>query len=189
MAKVHPSNLVINGLSGRLGNIVFRRVNGQTIVSRLPIRRKKADTTAQKEIKRKFKEAVLYARTIRSNKEVWQQYAAMGATQGKSAFNMAVSDFYSYPEVLALATDSYQGYPGDNIAVIMKTADLLKYVTLVIITPDGTILESGKATANKKAGEYNYKVHEHNFTMHGTIIQVDTVDYAGNASTTQYIIE
>ena len=71
MAKIilHPA---IMSIRGKLGDIVFRRGrNGKTTGSKIPDMTKVVWSKAQKAHRRKFKQAVAYAKSAMADPEVW----------------------------------------------------------------------------------------------------------------------
>jgi hypothetical protein len=65
MAK-SENNIVTHGLSGKIGDLlVFRQIGGKTIVSNAP-RKSNSESESQKEHRRKFQRAVMYAKAAQS---------------------------------------------------------------------------------------------------------------------------
>src|SRR5262245_37279496 len=110
MAKV-INNLVMQGLSGSLGNqIVIRQgKGGQTIVAAKPgangARTFNATQLAQQEA---FRDAIAYAKSAKD--EDMYLTKAQGTTL--SAFNAAVADWFGKPEVLEINTNNWTGASG-----------------------------------------------------------------------------
>jgi len=94
MAKV-DLNPMIEGLHGKLGNTVFRRVhNGTTTATRIPDMSKVKWSEAQVEHRQRFKQAVAYARAAMVDPKVRAEYEKAAAKIGKRPFDLAVSDFF-----------------------------------------------------------------------------------------------
>src|SRR5262249_55364241 len=83
-------NLVLQGVSGRIGRLVIRQLrNGTTVLAAAPRCSKRPATDLQKARRNAFAEAVTYAKVAKGALE----YQAAAATSGRSAFAVAVSDF------------------------------------------------------------------------------------------------
>jgi ATP-dependent Clp protease adapter protein ClpS len=95
MPKVtlHPT---IRGLSGKMGDVVFRtnRKTGTTTMSKVPDMTKVKWSKAQKAHRRRFKEAVAYAKLVKTQPEVWAVYQKIAKKKRKRAWDLAVSDHY-----------------------------------------------------------------------------------------------
>lgn len=86
----------ILGLSGKMGDVVFRynRKTGTTSISKVPDMTKVKWSKAQKEQRRRFQAAVEYAKTVKTQPEVWAQYQRIAKKKRKRAWDLAVSDHY-----------------------------------------------------------------------------------------------
>lgn len=98
---VVKNNPVLEGFSGMLGRtMVFRQMNGKTIVQSAPVRTAPYNE-AQRRQQGRFREAMAYARRLLANPEVKAAYTARAKTKGwhLNAFNLAVSEYLSTKEV------------------------------------------------------------------------------------------
>jgi hypothetical protein len=86
----------IRGLSGKMGDVVFRtnRKTGTVTISRAPDMTRVKWSKAQKAHRRRFKEAVEYAKTAKTQPELWAVYQALAKKKRKRAWDLAVSDHY-----------------------------------------------------------------------------------------------
>ena len=95
MPKVtlHPS---LRGLSGKMGDVVFRtnRKTHTTTMSKVPDMTKVQWSKAQKAQRRRFKQAVAYAKTAMTQPDIWALYQKMAKKKRKRAWDLAVSDHY-----------------------------------------------------------------------------------------------
>lgn len=85
----------LEGLSGMLGkSLVFRTLNGRTIVQAAPVR-KVPFNKAQRASQQRFRQAMAYARELVNNPDVKAKYAARAKEKGNNcnAFNIAVSEY------------------------------------------------------------------------------------------------
>ena len=93
MAKV-VSNLILQGLSGRLGRqlVVRQRRDGSYVVAAAPPRNTgRVPTEGQRAYREQFSAAIAYAKSVKNNPDV----IAAAREHGKTPFNWAVSDFLS----------------------------------------------------------------------------------------------
>jgi hypothetical protein len=107
-------NLVIEGLSGALGDqLVFKRDRaGRTIVSRKPNFENRVFSKGQKQHQSRFQEAAAYAKTAAKTEPI---YAKLAAGTIKSAYNVAVGDWFNPPEVNEIEVRGYTGRAGETI--------------------------------------------------------------------------
>ena len=102
MAKV-KLNPIIEELTGRLGNLVFRRTHtGNVSLIKSPNMSHVQWSPAQEAHRRRFKEAVAYARSAMADPEIRQIYEQMAVEKKKNKrpFDMAVSDYFQGNDLL-----------------------------------------------------------------------------------------
>jgi hypothetical protein len=96
MAEVRK-NPLLEGLSGRVGDVVFRIRDGRTFVARRPVRGPaRAATGARGETISRFKLAVAFAREAR-HKPAFRSLSRM--LRGYSPYHLAIQDFLSIPVI------------------------------------------------------------------------------------------
>ncbi len=90
----------LEGLRGRVGDLVFRVRGDQTIVSSRPSRRRKGPTTpARQRTLTRFQEAVRFAREARHR----NAYRSLSRTRrGYSPYHVALQDYLSVPAIEAV---------------------------------------------------------------------------------------
>jgi len=109
MAK-QSNNVVTHGLSGKVGDLlVFSQRGGKTVVSKVPQKRKGGDSELQKEHKRKFQRAVLYAKSALTSPDLQEAYGK-SAKKGQTAYNVAVADFFHAPDIHQVDVSNYTGH-------------------------------------------------------------------------------
>ncbi|MEP6895765.1 MAG: hypothetical protein ABI986_09180 [Chloroflexota bacterium] len=151
MAKV-LNNLVMQGLSGSLGNqlVIRKGKGGQTIITAKPAAGRNFNPT-QLAHQQAFRDAIAYAKSARD--EVTYLTKAQGTTM--SAFNAAVADWFRQPEVLEIDPSAWTGAIGQVIRVKAQDDTLVASVKVVIDDGQGGILEQGNAVqANGLWWEY-----------------------------------
>jgi hypothetical protein len=93
MAKI-KLNPMINGLSGKVGNMIFRRLaNGEVSVSLAPARSQAKPSESQTAHRQRFKQAAAYAKAALADPETRAYYEAAAAGSHKTPYNLALSDY------------------------------------------------------------------------------------------------
>jgi hypothetical protein len=99
MAKVR-SNPLVQGISGKIGDLVFRQMpGGETYVSGVPNFDKRKFSKRQKEHQSRFQQGVAYAREAAKTQPI---YAELAAGTVMSAYNFALSDWFNPPVIHAI---------------------------------------------------------------------------------------
>jgi hypothetical protein len=100
MAKV-TGNILTSGLRGKIGQLlVFRRVNGKTIVSHAPRKPDKSkETAAQRKSRSTFKEASRWAKIVLLDPDQKTYYQQRAKTlKLPNAYTAAIKDYMRNPE-------------------------------------------------------------------------------------------
>jgi hypothetical protein len=178
MAK-SENNVLTHGLSGKIGNLlVFRQANGKTIVSAPPRKSNREQSEAQKEHRRKFQQAVLYARAAQAQPE----YEAKGESAGKRPYIVAVADFFNAPDVERIDLSGYTGAVGDPIRIIVTDDFAVKSVAVRITNADGSLVEEGAAQPTPAGYEWLFTATQPNETLEGAKVELFASDTPGNAA-------
>lgn len=189
MAIVYD-NIFTTGLNGKVGRqIVFRYRNGVTYVSKYPTFTK-AKTEAQKKQISRFREAVLHAKTMLNDSEIYAIYAEKAAQASKpvTAYNMAIADYLHAPEIHNIDLDTYHGKVCDAI-IISATDDFqVNGVMIEIFRDDGSLLELGVAQAIANGPEWVYYAQSVNDSPKGCKVIASVSDFAGNVTVKELII-
>lgn len=181
------NNYVMFGMSGKLGKLlVFRQRGGKTFAMAVP-NRSATFTEEQLEVQSKFKEAATWARGILQNPENRKYYNSL-ATGGQSAFNMAIADWFTDPEIKEIDTTEYTGITGSIIKI--GVADIIKVqsVKVSITTASGTLLEEGSAVFDANTQQWLYAAVQNNATPAGSIIKATATDKPGNSHTLEKVV-
>jgi hypothetical protein len=179
MAK-QSGNVVTQGTSGKIGNLVFRQVNGETILSVAP-RKRKVSTEGQQEQMSKFQRATLYAKAALADPQTASEYGK-AAKKGLSAYNVAVADFFHAPDIHNIDVSGYHGQPGDSIVILAHDDFKVKEVTVTITKADGTLVEEGYATPDPTGYRWTYAATEVNDNLDDNRIEVTASDMPGNVT-------
>ncbi|MDR2026182.1 MAG: hypothetical protein LBQ01_01320 [Prevotellaceae bacterium] len=179
MAK-SKNNVVTYGLSGKVGDmLIFRQVDGKTVVSKIPERTKEL-SEKQIEHQHRFKRAVIYGKTAAETPGTKEIYEAVAAKRKKTPFIVAVADFFNAPEIENIDLSNYTGTPGDTIKVTVTDDVTVKSVSVSIINADGSTVEEGSAVADASGYVWTYTAVQNNDNLEGDKIVVAVSDLPGN---------
>lgn len=138
----------IAGLSGRVGNLVFRMgADGNTYVQQAPVSKKRPGSAAQQEHRRKFGAAARYGREQSASAE-GQAYYTPFVQPGRfgSVYRTALADFAKPPQLLAVEADDYHGQAGDYLWIRAHKPCGVAAVWVRVLDAAGLVLEEGDAT-------------------------------------------
>ena len=137
MAKV-IKNVAVQGLSGSIGNMVFRQMpDGSTRVSRKPDFSRRKFSQGQKEHQSRFQQAAGYARDAA---KMYPIYAELARGTTKNAYNWALSDWFDPPVIHCIER-------GDGLIRVQAMDNVMvTKVQVRIVNAVGEILEAGEAS-------------------------------------------
>jgi hypothetical protein len=187
MSKV-SKNIITQGLSGKLGDtIVFRQRAGETIVSVKPSKTTKEPTAKQLAVQEKFQKAILYGKQASGDPQSKAAYAEK-AHEGQSAFNVAVADFFSAPEIQEIDVSEYTGVVGSKIKVVATDDFKVAEVKVTIQNSDNTLVEEGNAVMNVNGIDWIYTATVANASLAGDKIMIEVSDIPGNETSVQQVM-
>lgn len=181
------NNYVMYGMSGKLGKLlIFRQRGGKTFAMGIP-NRSNVFSESQLEVQSKFKEASEWARRALSNPDNRKFYRSI-ATGGQSAFNMAIADWFTDPEVKEIDLTDYTGVTGSIIKVLVSDIIEVNSVKLVITFADGTPVEEGNAVFDASNQQWLYAASQNNMTPGGYKVIATATDKPGNTHTLEKFV-
>jgi hypothetical protein len=156
MAQV-KLNKLIEGFSGRVGEIVFRTYRGKTYFAQRPSK-PKIESEGQRNTRTKFKLATQFAKQMMNDAERKAYYAKKAKKLSlPNAYTAAITDYMRKPEVQRIDASKYKGNPGNEITILARKKDfILDRVSVVVTSPDDVVLEQG-AAEYLGAGVWNYQ--------------------------------
>ncbi|MDR1879169.1 MAG: hypothetical protein LBQ64_06365 [Bacteroidales bacterium] len=185
MAK-QKGNVVTYGLSGKIGDLlVFRQRDGKTIVSKIP-KAPKTESENQKKHRKRFQQAVIYAKAATSTPEGKALYGA--AKKCRTPFNTAVSDFFNTPKIENIDLYAYTGTVGDKIRIMATDDFAVKSVHVQINNADGSLVEEGEAVPDVTGQLWTYTTTQNNDNLNGDKIVVSACDHPGNITKEEQIL-
>ena len=155
MAKV-KKNVLLDHVRGKIGDLVFREVGGQTILSKAPSFGKKRYKKPNKGCTN-FKRAAEYARGVQDDPEILAEYSQK-ASGNRAAYHVAVGDCLKPPEIRNIDISGFHGHEGDKILVTAVDNFKVVRVQVEIATEEGRILEAGDAAPTADPEIWAYTV-------------------------------
>jgi hypothetical protein len=176
------NNIITHGLSGKVGDlIVFRNLNGKTIVASKPKEYTGELSDAQKAHQKRFQQAVLYAKSAIADSTTNEGYKN-AAEKGRTAFNVAVADFLNAPEISEVNLEKYTGKIGDTIGVTVTDDFSVEEISVTIQNADGTQVEQGLAKKASGSLEWIYTATADNSSLEGDKIIIRASDLPGHVT-------
>lgn len=175
------NNVVTEGLSGKLNNIVFRTLpGGRTIVASKPnTSKKRVDSEAQKRHKGRFRAASMYAKNAMQDPQLKAAYEAK-AKPGQTGYNVAIADFLNIPEISELDLKLFSGVKGSKIMVEVVDDHLVTEVQISIYDAQGALVEEGQASESVNGLDWIYTTQKAMTNPSGGSIMIKASDMAGN---------
>lgn len=185
MARV-TNNLLLQGISGKIGPLIVRQVGGQTIVQSAESKPKRAPRSPKQQAHlQRMYQAQLYAKAQIRDPNTKALYATRIDQRRTSAYTVAIADYMNAPEILGLDGRAYRGRPGDALRV--QATDDFEVIAVILRfhAPTGTELETGPAALHP-SGDWLYHVrHDH---VAGTTCEVEAHDRPGNVGTRRFTL-
>ena len=173
-------NFATEGLSGSYKQVVFRQRAGETVVGKRPKRKKGTKTAAQQLITTTFKKAVLYAKSILADAAMKAAYQ-LKAKRGTSAFNVAIADFFTLPEIGEIDSSGYNGQVGSTLLAEVMDDFKVIAVKVRIENANGSLLEDGSATLLPDGLNWMYVSTVANTATTGTKVSFTATDQPGHS--------
>jgi hypothetical protein len=177
------NNIVTQGLSGRVDQLVFRQRFGQTVVTRKH-RPSGEPSDAQINLRSRFRQAAAYAKAAIADAATKLFYSSK-AKAGQSAYNVALADFFNAPEIGEIDTSAYNGSIGSRITVPVTDGGKVVSVKVKIHKGDGTLVEEGSALQQSNGLYWMFIARSLNDGLSGSIITVSATDLPNHSSLKQ----
>lgn len=168
MAKV-SNNVLVRGLSGKFaGQVVFRQLrDGRTIVADVPDFSNRVLSKDQKAHHAKFKEGAAYAKAAAKTNPI---YAQLAAGTMKTAYNVALADFFHAPVIHAIERSEA------GLRIRVSDNVMVTKVSVTVFDSDENVLEKGDAAQESDSEWWKY------VPQHAGRVLVEARDLAGNVT-------
>lgn len=175
------NNIATQGLSGQVGEFVFRQRFGKTFVMKKPVFSGKT-SPAQADNRSRFREASRYAKAAISDPELKLFYRSR-AKYGQSEYNAAVGDFCHAPVIGKIDASAYDGSVGCRIKVSVTDEGKVISVKVKIHKSGSMLLEEGEAMLQADGLHWVYTATVRHDALTGLVITVSATDLPGNSAT------
>lgn len=177
-------NLFLQGASGMLGGqLVYKTVNGQTIVSTKPVRRGEA-TEAQKRQNTRFKYASIFAKAAVTDAVLGPIYAeaTKRLSRFRNAYQMAITDYLKSPEIGEILLAS--GISGSEVLIEAFEDPKLAKVEVAILDANEAVVSTEEATLTSNGIQWRYVLPQ-DIPENGSL-EVRAYDLPGNVATKSF---
>jgi len=183
------NNPLLKGHRGMLGGtLVFRQVNGRTVISARPKKRDKP-TAHQLKTKAKFLLAVEYAKLQMSIPEMKEIYKKAVNKNIPNAYTAALKDYLNAPVVDSIDSKEYKGSIGDLLFFHAIDDFQVTSVTVEIRDASGSLLEKGEASERDlHRNGWQYSATVANASLAGSVIVATAKDRAGNVANKEIVL-
>ena len=187
MAQYKGLNPIVRNLRGRIGGIlVFREMNGHTVVSARPEGRKNI-TGRQKEQVDRFTGAALYAKAQMNDAFARAEYEKGKTPNKNTAYRVALTDYLNPPVIHSVKVRDYKGHAGEIIQIRATDDFMVTLVNVEVISGTGDVVEKGVATQDRRQPDrWRYRTTTSNPAATGTVIRVCAYDRPGNIATFEW---
>jgi hypothetical protein len=172
MSKVRL-NPILEGMRGKVGDLVFKRFEGQTIVSRRPQQVHQPNSPAQLAAREKFRQAAAYAKAAFANPAIRALYAPKAKAKNLSTFALMIADFFKAPTIDEVDLSAYTGQTGQVIRVRAIDDFEVMGVSVQMLEPDTHEQIDGGDAVKALDGTWVFTAqanipHGHTFTIEVT---------------------
>jgi len=179
--KVHP---IIEQMSGKMGDLVFKKYGETVIVARAPDMSKREFSSGQLAAQERFRRAAQYGKLALAQPAVRTAYQAAAHESGAPLFSLVVADFFKAPVVDEVDVEGYTGQAGETIVILAHDDFEVISVTVSIRDAGGQAVESGVATQNPpNSGRWVYTTRQTVANLTGTTVTATAGDRPGNVGT------
>ena len=154
MAKI-KLNPIVEEVSGKFGNIVFRQTGDRTILTRRPDFSGLQPTDVQAAQRERFRQAVAYGKVVIADEASRKVYENAAQAKGLSVFALSVADFLNAPSIDQVDLSHYGGKTGDPITVTTHDDFEVVAVHVALTGADSAAIEEGEAI-QQPAGTLNW---------------------------------
>jgi hypothetical protein len=179
MAKVKLTPLT-EALRGRIGGLVIREIRGKLYASYRPNSPESPASEDQTTHRSKFAHAAMYAKGAAKDPITGPLYRREAGGL-KTAYGVAVSDYFRFPEIAEPDFSNYRGVAGGRISVTVADAIQVRSVVVELRSPNEVVVESGRAEWVGSTWQYLATVDAP--PGEDLSVTVTASDYPGNVST------
>ncbi len=177
------------GFRGMLGGtMVFRKVGDDTVVAAAPGKTTRLPTVNQEAQRSRFRLAAYYARRVKEDPVLLGLYKTLAQARGVRYYPLVIKDYFTLPMVDQLLNGPNGELPGVKFTAVVVNEIAVRSVTLRILSPDTTLLDSGSATVGADGQSWSFVSEALGVLATGNQVEVTAVDYPGNTVTEIFTI-
>jgi hypothetical protein len=174
-------NPIFEQMSGKLGDLVFKRYGEEVVIARAPDMDGRTFTPGQLAAQERFRKAAQYGKLAFAEAATRLAYAAAAQEAHQPVFALMVADYLRVPVVDELNVDGYTGQAGETIVIQAHDDFEVVGVTVSIKDAGGQIVESGAATQNPpNGGRWVYTTSQAVANITGIVVTATASDRPGN---------
>jgi hypothetical protein len=150
------NNPLTKGLSGMLGGtVVFKIVNGKTIISNRPKKPTK-ESPLQKDNRNRFRMATDFAKSMMKDPVKKAEYREKALELGlTNAYTAAITEYMRKSEIKEINVEEYKGKKGNVLKVeVIKKGFKVQEVEVLVSDAVGKVIQSGKCVETNLIWEF-----------------------------------
>jgi voltage-gated potassium channel Kch len=178
--KLNPT---LEAIQGKVGDLIFKRYEGEEIVSRMPDRTGIVPTPNQIAQMDKFRLAALYGKSVMADPVSRAIYEDAAHRKGVPVFAVTVGDFLNAPAVDEINLAAYAGKIGDKITIRASDDVEVSGVSVTIREQGGAVIEEGAAVLTAGMGTWAYTATTALAQGQAVVIEVNATDRPGHIGT------
>ena len=178
------TNAITYGMSGKFGNQFVLR---DGILCQMPKKKKGKKSEKQQKVNDNFLLAARYAKSAIDDPFQREAYQAK-ASGKKNAYNVAMSDAFNAPRILAVKTMHYTGEIGSRLLFSIVDDFKVQSVKVSVYNAAGDLLEEDVATLENVQADWQYLVKQGGHSPTGGKIVVKAMDIPGNETEREFLL-
>lgn len=184
MAK--SKSLLTAGLRGTVGGtLVFRKVNGETVVSAAPEMGSKEPSEKQKVQRERFRLASLYAQRVSADPDLLEEYKLAAMKKGfLNVRSLIIADYFRLPEILSIQVNTKP--EGPTLETIVVDYMRVQSVRVSMKNPDGLVFETGNGVLGIDKQTWSYLIQDPAKLVAGVSFEITATDLPGNVTTKSF---
>ena len=149
-------NPILQRVRGKVGDLIFKRLNGTMFIARKPDVGKRVLSPAQVAVTERFRQAVSYGKMAMADPLARAAYQQAAQEKKRPVFSLMIADFFNTPSVDEIDLSAYTGQTGNTIAVRATDDFEVMSVDVKITNMAGDSVEGGPAVKSAESGRWVY---------------------------------
>ncbi|MFA0963341.1 hypothetical protein AB9P05_16175 [Roseivirga sp. BDSF3-8] len=176
------NNPWIEGARGMVrGAVVYRQLNGKTVVSSRPKRSCKPRTDKQIAYKERFRAASVYGNRVKECPALSEVYR-VGVKPGVGVYSVALKDYIKAPVIEDVLVINFNGRAGETLGIYAYDDFAITSLRVTLLDANGDRIEGGEGRVVVENALYEYELVTNLATDAPTYIRITARDRPGNAT-------